>query len=168
VRNIWRGGKIRNKRWLWQWWMNLRFYVSNFSAKFSSAITWVNQERWDSIPGSNRDFSRRHRVHIDSGAHPAFYPMGTGGFPHGNESLATRLHLASKLRLSTILFSLSHTSSWIMLGHRGNFTLTLQYIQHALTVSQITYFKDFLFCPDILLLSPTPFDSLTLRINDDH
>jgi hypothetical protein len=37
-----------------------------------------------SIPGSNRDFSLFRRVQTDSGTHPAFYPMGTGGcFPRG-------------------------------------------------------------------------------------
>jgi len=37
-----------------------------------------------SIPGRGRDFSHLHRVQTDSGAHPASYPMGSGGrFPGG-------------------------------------------------------------------------------------
>jgi len=35
-----------------------------------------------SITGGGGNFSLRHHVQIGSGAHPAFYPMGTGGpFP---------------------------------------------------------------------------------------
>jgi aryl-phospho-beta-D-glucosidase BglC (GH1 family) len=34
------------------------------------------------FPAGDRNFSLRHRIQIDSGAHPVSYPMGTGGtFP---------------------------------------------------------------------------------------
>jgi hypothetical protein len=36
------------------------------------------------IPAEAKNFSLRHRVQTGSGAHPASYPMGTGGsFPAG-------------------------------------------------------------------------------------
>jgi hypothetical protein len=31
-----------------------------------------------SIPGKGKTFPLLHSVHTGSGAHPAFYPMGTG------------------------------------------------------------------------------------------
>jgi hypothetical protein len=36
-----------------------------------------------SIPGRDREFSLRHCVQTGSAAHPASYPMGTGGFSVG-------------------------------------------------------------------------------------
>jgi hypothetical protein len=37
-----------------------------------------------SIPGSVRFFSLLHTIQTSSGAHPAFYPVGTGGYlPQG-------------------------------------------------------------------------------------
>jgi hypothetical protein len=39
----------------------------------------------DSIPGKGKGFSPLHSVQTGSGAHPVFYPMGTGGsFPGVN------------------------------------------------------------------------------------
>jgi hypothetical protein len=44
---------------------------------------WAHQlENSDLIPGRDRDFSLLHSIQISSWAHPASYPMGTGGsFP---------------------------------------------------------------------------------------
>jgi hypothetical protein len=39
---------------------------------------------WVRFPAGNGNFSLHHRVQNGSGAHPASYPMGTGGsFPKG-------------------------------------------------------------------------------------
>jgi hypothetical protein len=56
------------------------------------------------IPGrGNTDFSLIDRVHVGSGAHPASYPMGTGGLFQREESdrgvkLTTHLHLVPRSR----------------------------------------------------------------------
>jgi len=44
-----------------------------------STVTRLRLDDRDSIPGRNRDFCLRHRVHICSGAWPTSYPMDMGG-----------------------------------------------------------------------------------------
>jgi hypothetical protein len=47
----------------------------------TSKVTKLPTGRPGSIPGKGRDFSLRHRVQIDSGAHSASFPMGNEDFP---------------------------------------------------------------------------------------
>jgi hypothetical protein len=52
--------------------------VSHYQSRFSF--------RWGSIPGEAGNFSLHHRVQNGPGAHPASYPMGTGGSFSGGKA----------------------------------------------------------------------------------
>jgi hypothetical protein len=70
-----------------------------------------------SIPGrDNNGFFFRHRVQTSSGAHPTFYPMGTGTLIPGancrGEKLTTHPPLVSRLRMHGVIPPLPNTSSW--------------------------------------------------------
>jgi hypothetical protein len=60
-----------------------------------------------SVPGRGRDFSLRHRVQTDSGAHPASYPIRNKGV-----KLTTHLPLVPRLRIRGAVSPLPHTFSW--------------------------------------------------------
>jgi hypothetical protein len=61
-----------------------------------------------------RDFSVIHSIQTSSGAHPASYPMGTGGsFPEGKEGHETdHPPVSSAEVMNGVLLPLQHTSSW--------------------------------------------------------
>jgi hypothetical protein len=62
----------------------LRIVIMDLSLA-QSVCSWLlaGQSRtWGSIPGRGKEFFLFHSVQTSSGAHPASYPMGTGGsFP---------------------------------------------------------------------------------------
>jgi hypothetical protein len=63
-------------------------------------------------PGRVKNLSLLHVVQTVSGAHPAFYPTGTGGvFPPGMK-LTTHLQLVLRSRKRGSIHPLSHTPSW--------------------------------------------------------
>jgi hypothetical protein len=83
----------------------------------AQSIYWLGYRLDDqvSIPGRGRD-SLLHRVQTGSGAHPAFYTMGTRGPFSGDKApegvkLTTHLHQMPRLRTREVLPPLPHTSS---------------------------------------------------------
>jgi hypothetical protein len=63
------------------------------------------------FPAGARNFSPHYRIQNGSGAHPASYPMATGGsFPGGKA--ATHPHLVSRSRMRGGIPPLPNTSSW--------------------------------------------------------
>jgi hypothetical protein len=68
-----------------------------------------------------KDFSPLQVIQIGSGAHPASYPMGNGGFSTGGligrgVKLTSHIQLVPRSRLRGSIHALSHTSSWRMLN----------------------------------------------------
>jgi hypothetical protein len=91
---------------------------------------WLRSERLrgrNLSPGKDKNF-----VFSTLWAHPASYPMGTGGsFLWGKAAkreLFTYLQLVSRSRKHGSIHPLPHTSSWrstLLVKHRDNFTLLL-------------------------------------------
>jgi hypothetical protein len=60
-------------------------YIANYLMRFCSFDYGLDDRTGGRFPEGAGNFSLRHRVHTDSGAHPASYAVGTGGsFPGGN------------------------------------------------------------------------------------
>jgi hypothetical protein len=84
-----------------------------------------------SVPVESGNFSLRHRVQTGSGAHPASYPMGTGGSFHGGIAAGawswplTSIKCRGK-RMSGAMLPLPQYGfiAWCLVKHRGNFTFT--------------------------------------------
>jgi hypothetical protein len=91
---------------------------------------WAERPGFHSQPGLG--FSLHHRVQTGSGVRPAFCAMDTGALPLGwggqGVRLATRLHLALRLRMCGAVPPLPRTSSWCgaWFARRDNFTFTLK------------------------------------------
>jgi hypothetical protein len=81
------------------------------------------------IPGRDRDFSLHHHVQTCSGAHPASYPMGTGG-SYTRVNVAKHEADQSPLSSAEVKNTCSYTSTslyifmvWCLVKHKDNFTL---------------------------------------------
>jgi hypothetical protein len=65
------------------------------------------------FPAGEGNFSLRHRVQTGSGAHPASYPMGTGGsFPGGKAAEHSPPSSAEVKKCVELIPPFPNTSSW--------------------------------------------------------
>jgi hypothetical protein len=98
--------------------------------------------RFPDFPAGAGNFSLHHRVQNGSGAHPASYPMGTGG---GALSLGVkrpgREADHSPPSSSDVKNAWSYTSTpqycfmaWCLVKHRDNFTFTFNFISYLLSL----------------------------------
>jgi hypothetical protein len=75
---------------------------------------WAGRLGFDSRQGQK--FALRHIVQIGSGAHPASYPMGTGGFFPGGKAIGVKLtahfQLGTRLKTCGVVSALPHPPSW--------------------------------------------------------
>jgi hypothetical protein len=83
------------------------------------------------FPVGAGDFPLRHRDQTHLGAHPASYPVGTGGVHSPGQSgrgvkLTTHLHLVPSLRMSGAITPLPQYDfvAWCLVKHRDKFTFT--------------------------------------------
>jgi hypothetical protein len=70
-----------------------------------------------SIPDRDRKFSSHHRIQTGSGAHPASYPVGTGGSFSGGKAaggvkLTAHLRLVLRSRMRGAIPPLLYMSLW--------------------------------------------------------
>jgi hypothetical protein len=84
-----------------------------------------------SIPGGGRDFFLRHRVRTGSGAHPASYPMVTGGYltgfkRPGRETDNSRTSSA-EVKNAWSYASTPHVMARYLVKYKDNFTFTLPF-----------------------------------------
>jgi hypothetical protein len=76
-----------------------------------SARRWATGwAAWVRFPTEARNFSLIHSVDTDSGAHPASYPMSTGGFFLGGRSPPSTVEVKNGRAINPLL----HTSSWLV------------------------------------------------------
>jgi hypothetical protein len=96
-------------------------------------------DSWGLIPGRGKGFSLLHRVQIGSRAHPASYPIGTGGSFPGGKTLGLEANhsppFSAKVKHGGAITSLPHTSSLRgaqLIKHGDNFTFFMIYLSRLL------------------------------------
>jgi hypothetical protein len=98
------------------------------------ALGYGPDDRGSSVrfPAGAGNFSLHHRVQNDSGAHPAFYTMGTRGWEQSGRGvkLTTHLHLVPKSRMhGAILPLLQYVfMAWCLVKHRATLPLPSTFI----------------------------------------
>jgi hypothetical protein len=92
------------------------------------------------FPAGAGNFSFHHRVQTGSGAHPAFYPIGTGGSFPGGVKLTTYLHLVPRSRMRGAIPPLPQYvfMAWCLVKRRDNSALCVMYQIRSSPLNLIT------------------------------